>query len=93
MATQMRLHKLSARSAATVAAPGRHSDGGNLFLVVDESGARRWVFLYKLRHRQRELGIGPFHIVGLAAAREKAAEYRRSQKSRQRGRHGPQDLR
>jgi integrase len=77
MPTQMRLHKLSARTAATLSKPGRHSDGGNLFLVVDESGARRWVFLFKLNKRQREVGLGPFHIVSLAEAREKAAEYRR----------------
>src|ERR1700736_3279550 len=56
--------------------PGRHSDGGNLYLVVDPSGARRWTFMYERSGRQREMGIGPVHLVTIEDARAKANEAR-----------------
>jgi hypothetical protein len=34
------VRKLSARGAATVAEPGRHSDGAGLYLNVTQTGAR-----------------------------------------------------
>ncbi len=80
------LHKLSAREAETIAEPGRHSDGGGLYLVI-EAGAhtrRQWVFLYRVRgtSKRRELGLGPAKGKGkdglsLADARLKAADARK----------------
>ena len=77
------LAKLSARRAATMTEPGRHSDGGGLYLVVDESGARRWTFIYRWKPpgrvgagRLREMGLGSFHSVSLEKARKKAAAAR-----------------
>jgi hypothetical protein len=34
------LHKLSARAVATLTKPGRHSDGGGLYLNITATGAR-----------------------------------------------------
>ena len=59
--------------------PGRHADGGNLYLTISKTGAgvsRRWTFLYSLAGKQREAGFGPAATVTLAEAREKAAGYR-----------------
>lgn len=70
------INRLSARAVATITAPGRHADGGNLFLVVDKSGAKRWVFLTRSGGKQREYGLGSVQSVSLAAARELAAQYR-----------------
>ena len=42
------IHKLSARAAETISKPGRHSDGGGLYLSISGEGRRRWVFLYAL---------------------------------------------
>ena len=39
--------KLSARAVATIAKPGRHSDGDGLYLNVTRSGARSWLFMWK----------------------------------------------
>ncbi|WP_320109526.1 hypothetical protein [Bosea sp. NBC_00550] len=39
--------KLSARSVTTLTKPGRHSDGDGLYLVIDATGARRWLFLFR----------------------------------------------
>jgi hypothetical protein len=70
------LNRLSARAVATVGKPGRQADGGNLILVVDKSGAKRWVFLFRWEGRLREMGLGGLNSVPLARARELAARAR-----------------
>ncbi|MGB9014115.1 MAG: Arm DNA-binding domain-containing protein [Methylovirgula sp.] len=70
-------NRLSARAAATVAKPGRHSDGNGLYLVVDRSGARRWIFMFRWGGKLKELGLGGLSAVSLAKARDAAADARR----------------
>jgi len=70
------LNKLSPRAVGTITKPGRHSDGGGLYLVVDKSGAKRWVFLYRRDDRLREMGLGGLISVSLADARERAGDAR-----------------
>ncbi|MBM1175030.1 tyrosine-type recombinase/integrase [Microvirga arabica] len=70
------LHTLSARTVATLTKPGRHSDGGGLYLNITASGARSWVFMWKADGKRREMGLGPLRDVALAKARERAAEVR-----------------
>lgn len=50
--------RLSARAAETLRKPGRHADGGNLYLAISPGGARRWTFMYRLNGKQREMGLG-----------------------------------
>ncbi|NMN56474.1 integrase [Xanthobacter sp. SG618] len=71
------LFRLSAREVQTLKKPGRHADGGGLYLTIDPTGTRkRWVFLYSLNKRQREAGLGPASEVSLAEARRKAEAMR-----------------
>ena len=72
------IHKLTARAAETISKPGRHSDGGGLYLSISVEGRRRWVFLFTWRGKLREAGLGSASKggVSLKAAREKAAEGR-----------------
>lgn len=65
-------NRLSARKIQTMTTPGRHADGGGLYLVVDAGGAKRWVFLYRMAGKRREMGLGGVAKVTLAMAREKA---------------------
>jgi len=46
-------------------------DGGGLWLVTKGNG-RYWVFDYTIKGKRREMGLGPYHTVGLAEARQKA---------------------
>jgi integrase len=46
-------------------------DGGGLYLVTKGEG-RYWIFNFTYAGRRREMGLGPLHTVGLAAARDKA---------------------
>lgn len=70
------VNRLSARKVAGKLDAGRHADGGGLYLAVDDSGARRWVFLYRSAGKRREMGLGGANSVSLADAREKAAKAR-----------------
>lgn len=57
--------------------PGRHGDGGGLYLLVRDSGSRFWLFRYKVDGKMREMGLGPASgsgAVTLADARAKAAD-------------------
>jgi integrase len=56
--------------------PGKYEDGGGLRLVVSNAGARKWVLRYTINGKRREMGLGSFPDIGLAAARDKASEYR-----------------
>jgi integrase len=65
--------------------PGRHGDGGGLHLVVDPSGARRWIVRVTVKGQKNrkggplrtDFGLGGADIVTLNQARERALEYRR----------------
>lgn len=70
------VNRLSARSVVAIKDAGRHADGNGLYLVVDKSGAKRWVFLFRWQGKLREMGLGGLGSVGLARARELAADAR-----------------
>lgn len=76
------LNKLTVRQVSTLKNPGRHSDGGGLYLRIFPNGSKSWGFMYERktpdgRRKQTELGLGSADVVGLAEAREKASEFRR----------------
>jgi integrase len=68
--------RLTARKVETAKA-GKYSDGGNLYLVVSDTGTRKWVLRFTWRGKAREMGLGSPASVSLADAREKAAHARR----------------
>lgn len=59
------------------APPGRHTDGGGLYLQVDGSGARRWLLRITVKKRRRDYGLGSANVLSLADARAQAIELRR----------------
>jgi integrase len=65
------INRLIERAVKTLG-PGKHSDGGGLYLAVDSTGARRWQFIYTYNKKRREMGLGGINGLGLSAAREKA---------------------
>lgn len=72
---------LSATGVRNLAKPGRYADGNGLYLVVDLSGAKRWLLRTVVHGRRRDIGLGGLQLVSLAEARETAAEYRRIARS------------
>lgn len=73
-----KLNLLAARTVATLTKPGRHADGGGLYLTIDKAGKKRWTFMWVRGGKQREAGLGGFPGVSLAQARELAAEFRKT---------------
>ena len=65
--------------------PRSHGDGSGLYLVVDSSGARRWIVRVTVKgQRNREgkplrtdFGLGGADVVTLNEARDRTLEYRR----------------
>jgi integrase len=79
LAKDSRFSAAPARAVATLTKPGRHSDGGGLYLAVDKDGEtlrRRWVFLFRWSGKLKEMGLGGASSVSLARARERATECR-----------------
>ena len=56
--------------------PGRHGDGGGLYLNVAKGGSKSWVQRITIDGRRRDVGLGGFPAVSLAKARERASQNR-----------------
>lgn len=72
---------LSAVKVRSELAPGRYADGNGLYLVVDPSGARRWILRTVAGGKRRDIGLGSAKLVPLADAREAAAALRKLARS------------
>lgn len=59
---------LSAARCRT-AGPGKLGDGGGLYLVKQPSGAGQWHYRFSHGGKRREMGLGPYPVITLAAAR------------------------
>lgn len=76
------IQRLTARKVETLKTAGRYADGEGLYLIVDATGAKRWIFLFRWEGRLKEMGLGGIKArkdkpaVSLADAREKAAKAR-----------------
>lgn len=69
--------RLTARAVETLKKPGMHADGDGLYLVVTDSGQKRWAFVYRRGTKRTEMGLGRLADVTLAEARDKAAALRK----------------
>lgn len=54
-----------------------YADGGGLYLQISRSGTKSWIFRFALEGREREMGLGPLHTIGLSDARLLATEARK----------------
>ncbi len=71
-------HKaLSATAVRALKEPGRYGDGSGLYLIVDDSGSKRWMLRTVVQGRRRDIGLGGLSVVSLAEAREEAATLRK----------------
>jgi integrase len=70
--------KLNSLEVGRLREKGMYGDGGGLYLQVSAGKTKSWIFRFKLDGKSREMGLGPVHTIGLADARAKATECRRS---------------
>lgn len=69
--------QLSALKVRKVTKAGRYADGNGLYLVVADTGAKRWLLRIVVHGRRRDMGLGSASLIPLAEAREMALRYRR----------------
>ena len=70
--------RLTEATIKSIQKAGRYRDGDCLFLNVTAAGTRSWVVRLKIRHGpRRDLGIGPYPLLGLKEARLRAWELRK----------------
>lgn len=76
----MAKHKLSEARIRAHAAPGLLGDGDGLWLRVQKSGSKNWIFIHRRGADRSEIGLGGYGQgtapVSLALAREKAETIR-----------------
>ncbi len=70
------IHKLTVTQVKALRKPGRHSDGGGLYVNVTKTGTKSWLFMWSNGEGRKEMGLGAFPAITVAKARSKAAEYR-----------------
>ncbi|MER9105731.1 integrase arm-type DNA-binding domain-containing protein [Mesorhizobium sp. M0848] len=69
------LNRLSAIAVKKLA-PGKHADGGGLWLLRREDGGGQWFLRYTIYGRRREMGLGSIVEVSLKEARDGADKWR-----------------
>lgn len=62
-------NRLTALRVQNLQERGDHCDGGGLYLRVTDRDSKSWLFRFTLAKRAREMGLGPFPAMSLAAAR------------------------
>jgi integrase len=70
------LNKLTDREVRSQKKPGRHADGGGLYLRVTPGGSRSWVFMTASGGKRSEIGLGAVSALSLQEARRLAASMR-----------------
>ena len=81
MGSRHPVNKLTALEVARLKIPGRYADGNNLYLLVEPSGAKRWVLRLTVNGRRRDMGFGNSIVIPLKKAKEMAIYYKSLAKS------------
>jgi len=68
--------KLTDAKLRTLSTPGKHFDGGGLYLELTQAGGRYWRMKYRHGGKEKRLALGVYPTVSLKAARDAAAEAR-----------------
>ena len=68
---------LSPVKVRSLTVPGRYADGNGLYLVVDPSGAKRWLLRVVVHGKRTDIGLGGLKLVSQAEAREQANRLRK----------------
>ncbi len=64
--------KLTVGKVRALTVPGRYGDGGNLYLQITRRGTKSWSQRIVIDGKRHDLGLGPWPVVSLAKARERA---------------------
>lgn len=74
-------NKLSTLTVKALKKPGRYSDGNGLYIVVSNTGSKKWILRTVVQGRRTDIGLGGHSTTTLAEAREEAARMRKIARS------------
>ena len=66
--------KLTDAHLRKLSTPGKHFDGGGLYLELTAAGGRYWRLKYRMVGKEKRLALGVYPAVGLKDARDLAAQ-------------------
>ncbi len=69
--------KLTDAQLRNLSEPGKHFDGGGLYLELTKAGGRYWRLKYRHGGKEKRLAFGVYPAVGLKQARDLTAEARK----------------
>lgn len=69
--------RLTVISVKAAKAPGRYQDGDGLMLNIGKTGKKSWILRHQHQGKRRDFGLGSATDIGLAEARERAADLRK----------------
>ncbi len=69
-------NRLSSLAVKALKKPGRYSDGNGLYVVVSNTGNKKWILRTVVQGRRTDIGLGGVSTTALATARKKASEMR-----------------
>lgn len=70
-------NNLSSLAVKALKKPGRYSDGNGLYLVVSNTGSKKWILRTVIQGRRTDIGLGGHSTTTLAEAREEASALRK----------------
>ncbi len=73
--------KLTDAQIRNLSTPGKHADGGGLYLELTQTGSRYWRLKYRFGSKEKRLAFGVYPGVSLKDARELANKARKVLKS------------
>ncbi|WP_043005678.1 tyrosine-type recombinase/integrase [Comamonas testosteroni] len=73
--------KLTDAKLRTLSEPGKHFDGGGLYLELTAAGGRYWRLKYRIAGKEKRLALGVYPAVGLKDARDLAGQARQALQS------------
>ena len=68
--------KLTAAAVRKTLVPGRYGDGDTLYLNVTATGTKSWIQRIVIDGRRHDIGLGPYPLISLVLARERAIKNR-----------------
>lgn len=69
------INRLSALAVAKMNT-GKYCDGAGLYLIKKSERSGKWVYIFTLHGRKREMGLGTYPAISLKAAREDVEKWR-----------------
>ena len=66
------MSKLNVGKIKALSLPGLYGDGGTLYLNIAKAGSKSWIQRIAINGKRHDIGLGPWPLVSLREAREKA---------------------